>query len=441
MPSLEIILNIYKNYTQKILGYLTGDALSYFIGFLVFGLLIRIIDKPTYGHFGVAQSVYQVFMMIAAAGMDLVAPKALISSGIHIRKQLRLIQKVRYHVFWGIVVPGMLLVSAYYYYINNREVGFLVLISIIIVLARSMDISYLPVALGLPGPLARSKILSMIMFFLTTLLAIKIIPNHIWMVIVIQALSLIWGRSMLRKWMDARPELREEISGNGPTASVISSKKILLYDGMIVGTGQLLLLMCHSLDVIWLNHSHPAWMVGEYVAIGRLYLFGTFILTPILNAFVPSLLTNQGQQQNYKESHVAYIKVSAAIGIVGSILIWLLGPPILGIIGGKTFLIVKPLAFIFGVSFLIVSVGNCYYSILPLIGEQKIYMWGMVWTIIVQFIALLVLSKPYGVVGIAASLPIAMSFLAAYSYWHHQRFITKIVNPYKSPDPSIRSPS
>jgi hypothetical protein len=57
-------------------------------------------------------------------------------------------------------------------------------------------------------------------------------------------------------------------------------------------------------------------------------------------------------------------------------------------------------------------------------------MWGMIWTVIVQLFALLVLSKPYGAIGIAASLPVAMSFLTIYSWWHHRRFVAKIAIPY-----------
>jgi O-antigen/teichoic acid export membrane protein len=144
----------------RFFGYLSADGLTYLLGFAIYGWLIRILADGQYGRLSVATSIYQVFMMVGALGLDLIGPRLIAEAG---GDPIRIVQRgqwIRLSVSLGVCGPATAVLALIYWHRGQADVASVIIAGFAMVLARAVDVSYLAVALGMPGALARTRMLA-----------------------------------------------------------------------------------------------------------------------------------------------------------------------------------------------------------------------------------------------------------------------------------------
>ena len=270
---------------QAVLWLPTGDSLSYALGFLIYAWLIRILTYSQYADLSIATSIYQVLMMVAAIGVDLIGPGLLSDHPSHIWTLVGKFETIRISVALAVCLPIIAILAAWYWRQGRSEVAILVLASFAMVLSRVINISYVAIACGMPVSLAKSRVLGMGTFLVLLLGFANVSKAHLWMIPVLNAAGVAVGRVFLKRRLRTALPKRKS-----PVAIPLRTRHILGV-GARSGLGQLIMLGFQTLDIIYLGFYVKPGDLGQYAMIARLYILGTAALTAVFNAFVRSSLT------------------------------------------------------------------------------------------------------------------------------------------------------
>ena len=141
----------------RFFGYLSADGLTYLLGFAVYGWLIRILADRQYGQLSIATSIYQVLMIIGALGLDLTGPRLIEEAGGDPIGVVQRGERIRLAVSLGVCGPVTAFLAMVYWRRGHSDVAAVIVAGFAMVLSRTVDVSYLAVALGMPGTLARTR--------------------------------------------------------------------------------------------------------------------------------------------------------------------------------------------------------------------------------------------------------------------------------------------
>lgn len=402
----------------RFLGYLTADSLNYLLGFAIYGWLIRLLSNTEYGHLSVATSVYQVLMMLAALGLDLVGPRLIQDAGGDSSELARLGQRARMKVVFAVCLPITLLVAFVYWHRGQGDVAGIILAGFSMVVARALDVSYLAVALGTPGALAKTRALGLGLYLVVLFAASPVVARFVWIVPILNAVGVTIGRVQLMRLL--RSHAGERIR---QTRQTVTERTIALR-GAKAGLGQLLLFALQSLDVVLLSRFAPAEAVGQYSMVSRLYLFATAVLAALLNAYVPELVAVATRRMSLSRLFRRFLLVSTALGVAGALLFWLLAPRLCELLGHRHLPVVLRVAPVYALIFLVIAIGNPFLSFLPSLHRSTSYTVGIAGALLLLLGLDLQLMPRYGAIGAAWGQLAATVFLALFmagSYLHYLR--------------------
>ncbi len=130
--------------------------MSYALGFVIYGWLIRVLSNQQYGQLSIATTLYQALMVVAALGLDLTGPKLIAEFGGDPIRLARKAQSVRLKVVFLVCGPVQLIGALVAWYRGQALLAVVILASFSMVVARALDLTYLAVALRVPAPLAKT---------------------------------------------------------------------------------------------------------------------------------------------------------------------------------------------------------------------------------------------------------------------------------------------
>jgi O-antigen/teichoic acid export membrane protein len=417
----------FKKLIARAVVYLSGDATYFLLGFLVYGWLVRILTSDQYGHLTIASSIYQIFMMVTAIGIDLIGPKYLVGAGTSFWPRVHLLQRIRFKVFLYIVIPVTLLTALAYSFTPQSPVSVFLLVSLSLLFARLTDISYAAISLSRAGAMARARTISMVLYLGGVVVFRGFIHRWPPAVILIQAIGSLFARQMLIWEMKRIPG-----TSGGPNPDRDLGRS-MLKAGVHAGAGQVLMLACNSLDSVWLGRVYPAATVGEYATISRLYLFGTYVLASLLNAYIPSLLSNRTHPSQFRRVHRQLWITSLALGILGGILIWLVGPHVTDFLAHRRLPMAHQVSGYFGWTFLAVAGGLPYYSLLPTLGLEREYLIGVGGSLVILFLGFSILIPWLGFCGAPIAQAVALGALGIYSHHYICHMDPNPIAPHQDP--------
>jgi O-antigen/teichoic acid export membrane protein len=395
---------------RKAAVYLTGDALYFFLGFLVYGWLVRILSNEQYGQLSIATSIFQLFMMVVAIGIDMVGPKYLVGAGLRFWSLIREFQLYRYKIFVFIVIPFLTSFAIYYWHSGQAGIAQILLTSLLLILARAYDISYAAISISKPGILARSRGIGMAIYLLALVAVQGLIRRQVALVVLVQAGALTLGRQLM-VW-----ELRKAHPGEDQQKVDHRERRAMRSAGLHAGGAQVLMLACNSLDSVWLGRHYPSAIVGQYATVGRLYLFGTYVLGSILNAYLPPLISNRNEPSAFAKLLRQLWLTSMVAGLVGGSLIWRTGPIVAERLAGRSLPMAHEVAPMFGLTFLVMSVCAPYYAILPAMGEDRAYLIGVFGALIILIVGFQLLIPLLGCAGAPLAQTIGLAGLGVFAF-------------------------
>jgi len=399
-------------------GYLTADGLNYLLGFAIYGWLIRILTDRQYGNLSVATSIYQVLMMVTALGLDLIGPRLITDAGGDASHIAQRGLRIRMAVACLVCGPVTAVVAFFYLRQGQVDVATVVIAGFCMVLARALDVTYLAVALGAPGALARTRALGLGLFLAALFVCKLIIPHYVWIVPILNAVGLTIGRYQLMAILRKRASQRITPPG------LATPTMYILRQGAKAGSGQLLLFILQGLDVVLLARYVPAESVGQYAMVSRLYLFGTAVLACLLNTYIPSLIAVAQDANALTRLFRRFMLTSTAIGVLGGAVFWVAAPFTCELLGHRQLAIVHGISPLFGILFLIMAVCNPFLSFLPSLHRSGTYLVGIcAGTLLLAGIDLVLMPR-LGVTGAAIGQVAATTFLALFmarGYWNYIR--------------------
>jgi O-antigen/teichoic acid export membrane protein len=381
---------------QRFAGYLTGDSANYLLGFAIYGWLVRSLTDKQYGHLSIGTGIYQFFVMAVALGLDLIGPRILSDHPKNFNFVIERVQALRLKFAFYLCLPALLLMSIGYWHAQQVDVSLVLLASFCMVVARAFDVGYVAVALARPKPLVYSRALGLLLYLLTIVVLRRTISAHIWLIPLLNALGVMVGRIQLMRAMHLN------IFGGGAGHDQLNPPIDwrVLTAGIKTSAGQLVLFSVQTLDVVLLNRYVDVSSVGQYAMVSRLYLLGTAVLTCVLNAFIPELITGR-DLATFKLTYRKFAFASLGVGAVGAIAFWLSGPAITEILGGRTLEVVRKISPVYALVFLAMSMANVFVSFLPSLQLEKEYLLSILAGGAVALSADLVLMHRFGVIGAA----------------------------------------
>lgn len=391
----------------RFVGYLSADALNYALGFLIYGWLVRVLTNQQYGQLSIATSVYQALMMIAALGLDLTGPKLIKEFGGDFLEFARRALHLRLAVALLICGPLQAGMALYAWHRGQNLVAVVILASFSMVLARALDLTYLAVALRLPAPLAKTRALGLSVYLLLLLVCTPIVRQHLWLVPILNAVGVAIGRLQLGRLLrrhvpvcSAAPKLHSwEIAVQGIKAS----------------SGQLLLLILQTGDVVLLAKYVSTDAVGQYAMISRLYLLGLAALGAMFNTFLPEVVHVAHDAGKLRALFRSCVLANLALGFLGAVVFCWIGAPLSELLAHRSLPAVNAISRIFALVFLLMAVANPFLGMLPSLHRGTEYIVGIASAAALLLGCDLVLMPRYGVVGAACGQATATAYLALFS--------------------------
>jgi len=341
------------------------------LGFAIYGWLIRILAGAQYGQLIVATSIYQVLMVLGALGLDLIGPRLIVEAGGDPMRIVRRGQWIRLSVSLAICAPATAVLAIFYWHRGQGEVAAVVAVGFAMMLARAVDISYLAVALGVPGALARTRALGLGVYLAVLLVCEPIVIRMVWIIPLLNAMAITVGRIQLSRI------LRRRAPAQVPAVRNLIKTSDIAWQGAKASSGQLLMLAYQTLDVILLARYVSAESVGQYAMVSRLYLFGTAVLTCLLNTFLPELVGVATDSELLPQRFKRFGLASACLGAIGAALLWTVGPWACETLGHRHLTVARHVAPLYAVLFLTMGICNPYLSILPSLHRGGAYLGGI----------------------------------------------------------------
>lgn len=360
-----------RKVARRFAGYLTGDTLNYLIGFCIYGWLIRVLSNVQYGQLSVITSIYQVLMMVAALGIDLIGPRLISNASDDVGRTIAMLEKLRIAAALFFCLPITLVIALMYYQRSGAVFAELMLASFSMVLARALDLSYVAVAYGLPRHLAKSRLLGLGLYLIALVLASPILGRYLWLVPILNAVGVTIGRVQLKRWLHLHLSLR---TGTQPS---LSWSTTVLKAGLKASAGQLIMLSFQNLDVVYLAHFAPAAVVGQYAMISRLCVLGTAVLGSALFAFMPDLLRSSASSQEFRDTFKRYFVVSSIFGVAGFFGFVFLSTRIAELFAKRPLPVTHGIALYFGLTYLLTGVGMPFYSVLASFRRERAYLFSI----------------------------------------------------------------
>lgn len=404
----------------RFFGYLTADGLNYLLGFAIYGYLIRILTDRQYGYLSVATSIYQVLMMVTALGLDLIGPRIITDAGGNPSDTALRGQRIRLAVTLLICAPISVVLAAYYWRLGQAEVATVVLAGFCMVLARAVDLTFLAVALGAPGALARTRALGLGLFLVSLLACQWFVPRYVWIIPLLNAAGLTIGRFQLLRILRKRA-----LTQIAPVGAALSTMYIIK-QGAKAGSGQLLLFILQGMDVVLLARYVSAESVGQYAMISRLYLFGTAVLACLLNTYMPDLIAVAQDSDSLVKLFRKFLLTSTGIGVLGCGVFWLAAPWICELLGHRKLTIVHQISPVFAVLFLVMAVCNPFLSFLPSLHRSGTYLIGICLGLLLLFGMDVILMPRLGPVGAAYGQLTATVFLAIFTSVGYRSYVRRL---------------
>ncbi len=404
----------------RFFGYLSADGLTYLLGFAIYGWLIRILADGQYGRLSVATSIYQVFMMVGALGLDLIGPRLIAEAG---GDPIRIVQRgqwIRLSVSLGVCGPATAVLALIYWHRGQADVASVIIAGFAMVLARAVDVSYLAVALGMPGALARTRMLGLGLYLAILVVCKPIIVQTVWIVPVLNAIGITIGRVQL--WRILRRSAQA-----GPATPPLQIRTFdIAWQGVKASSGQLLLLAYQTLDVVLLAKYVPAESVGQYAMVSRLYLFGTAVLTCLLNTFLPELVAAANDCELLARRFKRFALASVCLGVVGAAVFWAAGPLACETLGHRHLTIARRVTPLYAVLFLVMAVCNPFLSFLPSLHKGGAYLCGIASSAALVLALDFALIPSWGPRGAACAQLLGTVFLALFSSVVYLRHIVSL---------------
>jgi O-antigen/teichoic acid export membrane protein len=389
----------------RFFGYLSADGLTYLLGFAIYGWLIRILADGQYGRLSVATSIYQVLMVLGALGLDLIGPRLIAEAG---GDPVRLVvrgQRIRLAVSLGVCAPATGVLAIIYWHRGQADVAAVIVSGFAMVLARTVDVSYFAVALGMPGALARTRTLGLGLYLVALLVCKPMVIRMVWIIPLLNAIGMYVGRIQLLRILR-----RHTLTEVAPLVSIRTSD--IVWQGAKASSGMLLLLAYQTLDVVLLARYVPAESVGQYAMVSRLYLFGTAVLTCLLNTFLPELVAAANDRELLRRRFRRFSLASACLGVAGAVVFWTIGPWACETLGHRHLAIARQVAPLYAVLFLVMAICNPFLSLLPSLHRSGAYVGAIAAAAAILGFVDLFLVPRFGTVGAALGQLIATSFLA-----------------------------
>ena len=354
----------------RFFGYLSADGLTYLLGFAIYGWLVRILADGQYGQLSVATSIYQVLMVLGALGLDLIGPRLIAEAGGDPLHMVQRGQGIRLSVSLVVCGPATVVLAIIYWHRGQADVAAVIVAGFAMVLARTVDVSYLAVALGMPGALARTRTLGLGLYLATLLLCKPIVMRWVWIIPVLNALGIYVGRVQLLRI------LRRDALGKAIASRVHIRTSDIVWQGAKASSGMLLLLGFQTLDIVLLAKYVPTQAVGQYAMVSRLYLFGTAVLTCLLNTFLPELVAASGDGERLARRFKRFALASTCLGVAGAVVFWTAGPLACETLGHRHLAIVRRVTPFYALLFLAMAVCNPFLSLLPSLHKSGAYVGG-----------------------------------------------------------------
>lgn len=402
----------------RFLGYLAADGLNYLLGFAIYGWLIRILSDQQYGHLSIASSIYQVLMWVAALGLDLVGARIISDAGGNPIDIADRGQRLRVIVSLVVCAPTILAIGLVYWHRGHTDVATIVFAGFAMVLARAVDVSYVAVALGMPGALCRTRALGLGLYLAALLTCKPIIVRAIWILPVLNAIGLTIGRFQLLRILRSRAHDVCALPGTKIRDFEIIRK------GAKAASGQLLLIAYQTLDVVLLAKYVSAEFVGQYAMVSRLYLFGTAVLTCLLNTFIPELVSVATDAKLLARQFKKFLAASVGLGLAGAVFFWLAGSYVCEMLGHRHLGIVRQVVPIYALVFLVMAFCNPFLSFLPSLHRSGTYVAGIATAAMLLGVVDPLLIPSWGVRGAAFGQLVVTLFLTVFGlivYLHHLR--------------------
>jgi O-antigen/teichoic acid export membrane protein len=393
----------------RFFGYLSADGLTYLLGFAVYGWLIRILADRQYGQLSIATSIYQVLMVIGALGLDLTGPRLVEEAGGDPIEVVQRGERIRLAVSLAVCGPVTAALAMVYWRRGHSDVAAVIVAGFAMVLSRTVDVSYLAVALGMPGTLARTRAFGLGLYLAALLVLRPVVVRWVWAIPLLNAAGMYAGRIQLWRALRRHPR-----AAAGPPRRQFLTSEIVL-SGAKASSGMLLLLAYQTLDVILLAKYVPTGSVGQYAMVSRLYLFGTAVLTCLLNTFLPELVSAASDGELLARRFKRFALASAGLGLVGAALFWTLGPMACEALGHRHLPVTRQVTPLYALVFLVMAICNPFLSLLPSLHKSGIYVGGIAAAATVLCVVDLFLVPRFGPIGAAAGQLIANFFLAVFA--------------------------
>jgi O-antigen/teichoic acid export membrane protein len=408
---------------MRFFGYLSADGLTYLLGFAIYGWLIRILKDGQYGQLSIATSIYQVLMVLGALGLDLIGPRLIAEAGGDPIRVVQRGQRIRLSVSLGVCGPATAVLAIIYWHRGQSDVAAVIVAGFAMVLARTVDVSYLAVALGMPGALARTRTLGLGLYLGMLLACRPLVIRTVWIIPLLNALAMYVGRMQLLRILRRRTQ--EEVTAPGMPITTSD----ILRQGAKASSGMLLLLAYQTLDVVFLAKYVPAESVGQYAMVSRLYLFGTAVLTCLLNTFLPELVAAVSDCEVLAKRFKRFALASVCLGIIGAVVFWTVGPLACETLGHRHLTIARQVTPLYALLFLVMAVCNPFLSLLPSLDRGGAYVGGIASAAALLSGVDIFLVPRFGPIGAALGQIIATSFLAAFGaaiYLSHVRGLNQL---------------
>jgi hypothetical protein len=294
-----------------------------------------------------------------------------------------------------------------YWHRGQADVAAVIVAGFAMVLARTVDVSYLAVALAMPGALAQTRAVGLGLYLAALLLCKPVVIRLVWIIPVLNAIGMWIGRAQLLRILRGRVRMQAA----APRKPISTSN--IAWQGAKASSGQLLMLAFQTLDVVLLARYVPAESVGQYAMVSRLYLFGTAMLTCLLNTFLPELVAAANDSELLGKRFKRFALASACMGVIGAAVFYTAGPWACETLGHRHLVIARQVTPLYALLFLIMAICNPFLSLLPSLHKSGAYVGGIAGAAALLGCVDLYLVPRFGPVGAALGQLIATSSLAA----------------------------
>jgi O-antigen/teichoic acid export membrane protein len=403
---------------RRFLGYLSADGLTYLLGFIIYGWLVRVLSNQQYGKLSIATTVYQTLMMVAALGLDLTGAALIKESGSDCIEFARRAQNLRLIVALVVCAPlqaGAALVAWKH---QDTLLATLILASFSMVLARAFDLTYLAVALRVPAPLAKTRALGLAIYLALLFLCTPIVRQHLWLVPILNAIGVTIGRVELGRL------LRRHAILSGNLRSIRFSH--LLAEGVKAGGGQLLLLILQTGDIILLARYVNADVLGQYAIVSRLYVLGLAVLGAMFNTFLPEIVHVADQIERLNAVFLKSVGANLALGVMGGAAFYWLSAPLSEFLGHRSLKSVHAISPVFALVFLLMAITNPFLSTLPSLRRGREYLICVASGLLVLAAVDLTFIPRHGAIAAAWGQTVATAYLGLFSmivFFRHARLL------------------